>query len=101
MKIKIILSIAIAMMSAQAKALPLDVCVSIESIADSIMQSRQNGQLLSFWYEFAAKQSDDLRPVIIALANRAYSLSEYRSDEYKRIQLIAFKNEVFSTCVQK
>jgi hypothetical protein len=100
MKIKH-LAIAALIATSQAKALPIEACIPIESLAGTIMQSRQDGQLLSFWYGFAETQAEDMRPIIIALANHAYSLGEYRSDEYKRHQLIAFKNEVFSTCIRE
>ena len=100
MKIKY-LAIAALLATSQAQALPLEACIPIEDLAGTIMQSRHDGQLMSFWYGFAETQSEDMRPIIISLADYAYSLGEYRSDEYKRHQLISFKNEVFARCMKK
>ena len=68
-------------------------CKSIESLARSIMQKRQEGISMSSMMEAIGK--NDMHRELVKLA---YKKSRYSTEEYKQKSITNFANKAASTC---
>lgn len=91
---KLILVSALLSFGASAKVSEFDFCKSLENLAGTIMEKRQNGALMSDMIN--AVKGDELGTNLII---EAYSKHQYSTEKNKQAEIQKFKSRVFSACI--
>ena len=101
---KTAIAIALTLISmtvvAEEEVAPLQFCTVVSSLAENIMEARQNGVSMVRSMQIASESGEEIKDMVVSLVQMAYDQPRYSTESVKRRAISNFADTAMSGCLK-